>query len=317
MKRSKLLVGVLVASMALLGTGYAYWTDILTVKTTVSTGELNVVYETDDNGDSTHTVAQGELKQVAGKNEKSKEINLHGNSKNFSQTVQGGSNISWYYYANKYFKEEKLPVSADGWSKLTKGQYGNNKPKEDGWYTTSQYVYQILEKGEPGGEEVVVGEGKDGYIKHLSANLTNNNKGIVITAENFYPGSFASVTFSAVNTGTIPAVIDYIELDKDNTALTDLAGILKVDIVGIVQNKDNTSVELEATTTMDKVASTLDTLYKEVRLEEGKKLTTTMTITFPGLAASKDEFEKVTGETFTLNINWKQHNALSTERTVE
>lgn len=42
MKRSKFMIGALVLSMGLLGTGYAYWTDALQVNTTVNTGKLDV-----------------------------------------------------------------------------------------------------------------------------------------------------------------------------------------------------------------------------------------------------------------------------------
>ncbi|MGL4344446.1 MAG: hypothetical protein ACRCTE_04545 [Cellulosilyticaceae bacterium] len=44
MKSTKFMAGALVLSIGLLGTGYAYWTDALTVGTTVSTGELRVEY---------------------------------------------------------------------------------------------------------------------------------------------------------------------------------------------------------------------------------------------------------------------------------
>lgn len=42
MKRTKFIAGALVLSMGLLGTGYAYWTDTLSVNATVSTGNLEV-----------------------------------------------------------------------------------------------------------------------------------------------------------------------------------------------------------------------------------------------------------------------------------
>lgn len=42
MKRSKFMIGALVLSMGLLGTGYAYWTDALTINTAVTTGKLDV-----------------------------------------------------------------------------------------------------------------------------------------------------------------------------------------------------------------------------------------------------------------------------------
>jgi len=44
MKRRRFIAGILVLSMLLMGTGYAYWTDKLDIKTTVSTGELKVKF---------------------------------------------------------------------------------------------------------------------------------------------------------------------------------------------------------------------------------------------------------------------------------
>lgn len=44
MKKTKFMIGALVLSMGLLGTGYAYWTDTLAVSTKVDTGHLNVKF---------------------------------------------------------------------------------------------------------------------------------------------------------------------------------------------------------------------------------------------------------------------------------
>lgn len=44
MKKSKFLVGTLVLVAALMGTGYAAWTDVLGVNATVSTGEFTVAF---------------------------------------------------------------------------------------------------------------------------------------------------------------------------------------------------------------------------------------------------------------------------------
>jgi len=44
MKKTKLLSLALVIAIALMGAGYAYWTDTLTINNTVSTGELNVEF---------------------------------------------------------------------------------------------------------------------------------------------------------------------------------------------------------------------------------------------------------------------------------
>lgn len=50
MKRTKFIAGALVLSMGLLGTGYAYWTDAITVNTTVKTGNFDINYRKDGLG---------------------------------------------------------------------------------------------------------------------------------------------------------------------------------------------------------------------------------------------------------------------------
>lgn len=44
MKKTKLLALTLVVALMMMGAGYAYWTEALTIKTTVDTGDLNVVF---------------------------------------------------------------------------------------------------------------------------------------------------------------------------------------------------------------------------------------------------------------------------------
>ena len=44
MRKTKFFSLALVMAVALMGSGYAYWTDTLTINNTVSTGELNVVF---------------------------------------------------------------------------------------------------------------------------------------------------------------------------------------------------------------------------------------------------------------------------------
>ncbi len=44
MKKTKFLALVLVASIMLMGAGYAYWTDTLTIENTVATGNLDVTF---------------------------------------------------------------------------------------------------------------------------------------------------------------------------------------------------------------------------------------------------------------------------------
>ncbi|MEG0578309.1 MAG: hypothetical protein RR490_00085 [Niameybacter sp.] len=45
MKKTKFIVGALVLSMGLVGTGYALWNDTLEIKSTVNTGNFNVQFE--------------------------------------------------------------------------------------------------------------------------------------------------------------------------------------------------------------------------------------------------------------------------------
>ena len=51
MKKTKFMIGALVLSMGLLGTGYAYWTDTLAVGATVDTGHLNVKFANHESKD--------------------------------------------------------------------------------------------------------------------------------------------------------------------------------------------------------------------------------------------------------------------------
>lgn len=72
MKKTKLLIGTLVLSMGLMGTGYAYWTKQLTVDTTVSSANFDV-YLTNVTGekvaeigvDNTHNIVGATLRDSA------------------------------------------------------------------------------------------------------------------------------------------------------------------------------------------------------------------------------------------------------------
>ena len=52
MKKTKFMLGALVLSMGLLGTGYALWTDTLAVNATVDTGKLDIKFENLKNVDN-------------------------------------------------------------------------------------------------------------------------------------------------------------------------------------------------------------------------------------------------------------------------
>ena len=61
MKRTKLLLGSAILSIALLGTGYAYWTDALTIDSTVKSGNFDIVME-----ESTAPIISPHVAQVGG-----------------------------------------------------------------------------------------------------------------------------------------------------------------------------------------------------------------------------------------------------------
>lgn len=360
MKKSKLLAGVLVASMALLGTGYAYWTDQLTVKTTVATGELNVKYVSV----STPPIT-GELKENSGSPQSSQPIEALKPS-----DLPAGATKLWDAYSTANYTCAKFKIH-DGKLKLSDSErakkynfYGDiqfnlrptdtneyywykDEDKNDnipqGWYTegnrkgcfqtdpTCRY-YTMTSPGTSG--ETII-EGSAGYINKYVAGVAEITadpfKGVNIGLNNFYPGSFSAVTFTAQNDGTIPAVIDYVEFNNSvttfnsTTDLADLAKVLKVEITGFIDTKNEAGAAAvvplkQVDGTMDQLASKLDEFYKGIRLEKDDKITTTFKIIFPG-KEGKDEnnvdiFENKS-PVFGLYINWIQHNALTTAEKAE
>ncbi len=72
MKRTKLMAGTLVLATALLGTGYAAWTDVLEVNATVSTGTLDVKFDSVTatiKGKGSDYVGEADKKQTTGVSE--------------------------------------------------------------------------------------------------------------------------------------------------------------------------------------------------------------------------------------------------------
>lgn len=80
MKKTKLLIGTLVLSMGLMGTGYAYWTKQLTVNTTVSSANFDVYFSvtsalkagTSETVNNTHNTVTTVLKDSTGSQVESK-----------------------------------------------------------------------------------------------------------------------------------------------------------------------------------------------------------------------------------------------------
>ncbi|PHV70458.1 hypothetical protein CS063_10235 [Sporanaerobium hydrogeniformans] len=270
MRKSKLMIGVLVVSIALLGTGYAYWTDQLTLNSTVETGKLNVIYT------AAPTLAKGELQQGKG------------------GVLTCGKEEHEHYGIPFSFTD-----CYDAWGRIVCGKTEHKHGPE----CYSSASDQVLEN--------------EGYIIINPTGTQTSEKEISFGVANMYPGSFATATFTAENNGTIPAVIDYVEVAE---GLTDadkaFLGILDVELTGSYIDKDGVTQKLAKTGKLVNLASVMSEFYGNARLEPGKTITTTMKVTFAGNAASGDDYEK-NGSTITVKTNWIQHNALTTAAKAE
>lgn len=298
MKKSKLLVGVLVASMALLGTGYAYWTDQLTVNATVSTGELKVVY------------TEGQTEGITGELNETKEIKSGEKPKDhlFSISKSSGPNRgTWYCYVKDGSRPSHNWKQGKELGLTYRHEYANS------WFTDTQQFEEI--PGIKAGEEVATditakGDlGSAGYITEAKA--TASEKGITINVKNFYPGSFAATTFEIQNVGTIPAIIDEILSTPD---MNDLEEAMQV--VAVSGEIDSVTDELLAgQRPVSEIAGVLADIYENTKLEPEDTLKTTLIFILPGAVESFESdyaANDIVEESFDIEINWIQHNALKT-----
>ncbi len=367
MKKSKLLAGVLVASMALLGTGYAYWTDTLIFNATLETGNLNVKYV------AAPTLETGELQEA----EKGDDTSLSDpipisdpsqlppgavglwnpvstNNYKSGTFVRTSSNSDSIRIPNKNDNNNSKKVyrfygdiGKDRPKALNGHEYFKFEPKTDkdnpygypaGWYTQGllpgcfwtddSCKYYVISNSAVTFDETIV-QNDSGYINKYATGTTaeiiadTNNKGVKISLNNYYPGSFASATFLVENDGSIPAVIDTItatgldQMKEDNG----LSFANKLKVVVKVGNEDAifdavTDNEISNAENLSKIEEVLKNAYGDKRLEPGEKIKTRITIIFPGATSTNNQFEDLTGEsaqTFGLEINWIQHNALKTK----
>jgi predicted ribosomally synthesized peptide with SipW-like signal peptide len=298
MKKSKLLVGVLVASMALLGTGYAYWTDQLTVNATVTTGELKVVYT--ENQPDGITGELNETKEIKS-SEKPKD---HLYSLNKSSWPNRGT---WYCYV----KDGSKPNH--NWKQGKELGLSRHHEYANSWFIDTQQFETI--PGTKAGEEIVTditakGDlGSAGYITEAKA--TASEKGVTINVKNFYPGSFAATTFEIQNVGTIPAVIDEILSTPD---MNDLEEAMQV--VAVLGEVDSITDELLAgQRPVSEIAEVLADIYENTKLEPEDTLKTTLIFILPGAVETFESdyvANNIVEESFNIEINWIQHNALKT-----
>ena len=307
MKRAKLLVGVLVASIALLGTGYAYWTDQLTVNATVTTGELKVVYNTDRSAEG----ITGELNEVPGE--------LGSSTPLWKKDITVTSGLlkgTWYWYGDKGGNAGPDNSYIRGLWLGEIGYYSNC------WFTKTQKFN--VKDPKDGGETVATnttakGDKKEaGYITEATA--IASEKGLEITIKNFYPGSFATATFEVQNVGTIPAVLNEVLSEPD---MSGLEGAMQV--VAVLGTVDSvTDVTLEGQRPVSEIADVLADLYANAKLEPTEKMETTLIFVLPGAV---DGFESNydsagdlivnKGGNFELEITWTQHNALTAAQKAE
>ncbi len=302
MKRSKLLVGVLVASIALLGTGYAYWTDQLTVNATVTTGELKVVYtEGATNG------ITGELNETP--SELGSSIPLW---KKDITVASGPLKGTWYYYGDKGGNRGPDNSYVKGIFLGQIGYYNNC------WFTKTQKFN--VQDPKDGGETVATSStakgalGASGYITEAKA--VASEKGVTITMTKLYPGSFATATFEVQNVGTIPAVIDEVLSAPDMNGLEE-----ELQVVAVLGAVDSVTDEILAgKKPVSEIADVLAGLYDNKKLEPQETIITTLIFVLPG---GVEDFESdyagnnIVEESFGIDIKWTQHNALTAAQKAE
>ncbi len=333
MKKSKLLVGVLVASMALLGTGYAYWTDTLTIKGTVKTGELEVKYTT------TVDSSTGEFN---GTPEKSPEITNPATEPTYKKiTLNRGVVIS---------KDFVKPAGSKGYSwdveATNTHQKINSKYYHNGTYTgkldkcahcnshISLHYYVVDKEGSEAEWSDLVEEGETvvldnvapdslaaakganqaaGYVTTPEVLIREKGKGVKIKIDGMYPGSFASATFTAQNTGSIPAVIDQVQ---SNMTIVGVGEEIKV--VALINNEAPITDELLDTANaaglkgdLAELSTILEKAYQDVILEptgDNTTVTTTLIFILPGAVESYNGRDGKYTQDIDLTITWTQHN---------
>ncbi len=112
MKKTKLLIGTIVLSMGLMGTGYAYWSKQLTVTSTVSSANFEVylsdaeVQQKDKNFNDKYNNVKGEIKGSSNKYG----MERKGDKAEYTWTnIYPGSEVTFSYKINS---ESTIPVKA-------------------------------------------------------------------------------------------------------------------------------------------------------------------------------------------------------------
>ena len=112
MKKTKLLIGTLVLSMGLMGTGYAYWTKQLTVNTTVKSANFDVYFSAQSatqsgncGVDNKHNTVTGSLKDSSNRS------TLKGTKVEYNwENIYPGSEATFKYTITS---ESTIPVWAE------------------------------------------------------------------------------------------------------------------------------------------------------------------------------------------------------------
>jgi hypothetical protein len=184
MKRRRFIAGVLVLSMLLMGTGYAYWTDKLEIKTTAETGKLDVKfldsnlygYYADENGWSI--------------------VNGIGNDAN----LDGDELFNTKVLKNLFQYTTKSPEDV-----IEDENYG---------YTLADGTV-ALDKNSLGKL------GEDYKIPNAYPADTSTSDGLVVTLDNLYPGYAQIFRADIANVGTLAAKLSQVKANLDTKANND------------------------------------------------------------------------------------------------
>ncbi|QUH25267.1 hypothetical protein [Serpentinicella alkaliphila] len=237
MKKTKFIAMALVVAVMMMGAGYAFWTDQLTITSTVSTGEFRVDF-----------------------------------------TGQG------------MFGKERYKANPNAYASWRDGHY----------------------------------MGKADNVQDPGTFIVNkvDDKSLEVKISNMYPGTMVKIAAKAQNNGTIPAVVNNVEIENINVN-DKLAKVLefsgKAKILrnnGSVESIDVPNSRLGGADGKTSLEDALNSALKGIRLEPGESVefstagggSHALTIELPVSVKNEDDVENAIAN-FKIIINWEQHNA--------
>lgn len=345
MKKYRILTGAIIISTILMGAGYAAWTDKLVLTSTVKTGELEVVYsdavavgvneesynnsnnDSNNNNTPSYQVETRYYKRAVGeiieRNYESSEILTYQRELEALRVDFEVEIITNYWSSSKnigYIKYgiltlTQIPAYEEGC--ITKTVYIFNGEEYDsidkipqynnGSSASSEQTSNYATIDDPIIGDRIIGDDEQEGLKEAK------NKQLTIGVRDLYPGASATIRYTMKNEGTIPAVVDDVQLVATSLGEEQerLLDELKVTVFNGAQSDPN-----KQSGALSELAELLKAYYKDLRLEPeaGEDNVNTketyLKIEFPINAVKGDELEGVS-TVITVDISWRQHNSTS------